>query len=102
MVNLLLTFQKVWLAITFFPIENQNELTRLRRLLSPFMESVRKCYVNEYIGPRQRETLCDAVINSVSSTVDPNLLVELNRLINLSQHNELVLGHQQQRQLSMK
>ena len=86
----------------FFPIENHNELTRLNRLLSPFMKSIRKCFISENIRSGQKSILCDAVINSASSIVDPNLLAELNRLTNLRQQNELVLGHQQQRQLSIK
>ena len=97
-----LKLSKVCLAITFFPIEDHIELTRLRRMLSPFMNNVRKCFVNQDPGANERETICDAVINSASSNVDPNLLIELNRLTSLNQQNDLVLGHQQQRQLSIK
>ena len=52
-------------------------------MLSPFMNNVRKCYVNQANGI-EREIICDAVINSASSNVDPNLLIELNRLTNLN------------------
>ena len=94
MVNL----RKVWLALCFFPIENHQELTRLQTLLSPFMRNIQKCFVTKSPNIWQRRTICENIVNSASSVVDPNLRNELNRLINQPQ-NELSLGHKQQLQL---
>lgn len=99
-IKLLLNSIKVWLAISFFPIEHHDVFTRLRELLSPFMKNIQKCYTNQYIDGRERGIICDEIINSASSIVNPTLLSRLNRLIN-QQQNELSLEHQRQRQLNI-
>ena len=92
---------KVWLAISFFPIECRYELTTLRLFLSPFMKNIQKCYKNQRTDKRQRKIMCDDVIRSASSVVNPTLLFELNRLIN-QQQNELTREHQRQTQLNIE
>ena len=65
------------------------------------MKNVQKCYEIGYIDRRRRGIICDEVINSASSIVNPSLLFELNRLINLP-HNELGLEHQRKLQLNIE
>ena len=92
---------KVFLAIFFFPIETHSELTRLRRLLSPFMKLIQKCYLNKTVFLKNRMRICQEIIFNASSDVDPNLVTELNRLTNLTS-SELASEHQLQRQFNRR
>ena len=69
--------------MTFFPIEDEIELARLRVLLSPFMKNVQKC--GEYNGDDEddagRGRIITDIINTASSDVDQELLDRLNRVM---------------------
>ena len=83
----------MWLALTFFPIENPSALTRLRSLLSPFMKNIQNCYQDGEIRRPERSHICEDVINTASSWVNPELKNELNQLICQPSNNSLKLEH---------
>ena len=65
------------------------------------MKKIKKCYVSGAVSERQRGIICDEIIVSASPNVNPNLVMELNRLINRTQ-TELTLEHQLQRQFNIR
>ena len=70
--------------MVFFPIEDEAELTRLRALLSPFMQNVRKCGEvkgNSTQSEEARERIIDDIINTASSDVDQELIDGLSRVM---------------------
>ena len=86
-----ITFKKVWLALTFFPIEDDAELTQLRALLSPFMNNVRKC--TEFNGDYRDTAGKDDIINTASSAVDQELIDRLGRVMIRTDNGTLNLEH---------
>ena len=98
--SLKITFKKVWLALTFFPIEDDADLTRLRALLSPFMNNVRKC--TEFNGDYRDTAGRDDIINTASSAVDQELIDRLSRVMNRTESETIKLEHNQLRGMNMK
>ena len=86
----------------FYPVEDQLGLTRLRSLISPFMTKIQQCFSTTSLNRRQKEEICDNVINSVSSFVDQEFLNELNQIIVKRENRTLGLEHDALRQFSIR
>ena len=95
-------FQKVWLALTFFPIEDGVELTRLRAVLSPFMLNVRKFGEYNGIDGTERVRICDDIINTASSDVDQELIDRLNRVMIRPDNEKINLEHDRLRAMNIR
>ena len=81
--------------MTFFPIEDEAELTQLRALLSPFMQHVRKCgeMNGNYRLADARGRIIDDIINTASSDVDPDLIDGLSRVMVRPENQTLNAEH---------
>ena len=83
--------------MVFFPIEDEAELTRLRALLSPFMQNVRKRgeFKGDYSRQSReaRERIIDDIINTASSDVDQELIDGLSRVMIRSENETLNAEH---------
>ena len=66
----MLTENKDWLFLAFFPQEDENELNRLRKKLTPFLKAVTKALSAELeIGfmHEMRESIMDEIIQNIPS-----------------------------------
>ena len=45
--------KKDWLKLSFFPIENTEELATLRSLMTPFMKNICRCYETKDIDTEE-------------------------------------------------
>lgn len=95
-------FWKVWLALTFNPIENESELRQLRALLSPFMQNVGKCGEYNRLNPSERECIVNDIIDTASSTVHNQLINRLNRVMNRTENETLNLEHNALRGMNIR
>ena len=88
----------------FFPIEDQSELARLRSFMSPFMISIRKCFSTIYniFDHTQVNRVCDDVLRSISSAVNPELLTGLNRIIARPENITIGLEQDALRRISLR
>lgn len=100
--NFKFTFAKVWLALTFFPIENEAELAQLRALLLPFEYNVRKC--GEFNGENrvEKERIVNDIINTASSTVDEELVNRLNRVMIRPENGTINLEHKRLQGINLR
>ena len=69
------------MSLTFYPVEENSMLQRLRQKLSPFLKAIQKCSTNTESNQAERENICDEVINTASSNVDNRLRIELNEVV---------------------
>ena len=93
----------MWLQLTFFPIEDKDELERLRALLSPFMKNVQKCGV--FNGSRYaagRERIMNDIIKTASSDVNKRLLDGLNRVMIRPENETINAEHDRLRAMNIR
>ena len=76
------------MALTFFPIEDGKELKELRKLKSPFMVNITKCFQTREIGKDDMEKICEQIVKTASSHVDPRLQAKLKHVIFKDGSNE--------------
>ena len=69
------------MALTFFPIEDANELEELRKLKSPFMMNISKCFETGEIEEDEMKKICEEIVKTASSYVDPELQAKLDHVI---------------------
>ena len=80
---------KDWLALTFFPVEDAKELEDLRKLRSPFMVNISKCFQTGKIEKGLIKKICEKIVETSSShRLDPNLHVKLEYIIFQNTLNE--------------
>ena len=79
---------KDWLAITFFPIEDEKKLEELRKLKSPFMMNISKCFETGKIEEDEMKKICEEIVKTASSYVDPRLQAKLKHVIFQDGSNE--------------
>ena len=91
----------MWLQLTFFPIEDEGELKRLRALLSPFMKNVQKCAVFNGLSAG-RERIMNDITNAASSDVDPKLLDGLNRVMIRPENETINAEHDRLRAMNIR
>ena len=89
----------MWLALAFFPVEDEAELTRMRALLSPFMKNVRKC---GEMNRKGRARIVNDITNTASSDVDQELIDRLNRVMNRAENGTLNLEHNALRAMNIR
>ena len=96
--------KKVWLALTFFPVEDDAELTRLRALLSPFMRNVRKCgeFNGGVLDNTERERIANDIINTASSDVDQELIDRLGRVMIRAENGTINAEHDRLRAMNIR
>ena len=74
--------KKDWLKLSFFPIESQEELKTLRSLMTPFMKNICRCYeTKEIYEEEEKKRICDEIIRTASSYVNPELKRKLDCII---------------------
>ena len=91
------------MALTFFPIEDPNELEELRKLRSKFMENVSKCFQTKSVikGVEMKE-VCQQIIKHASSHVDPKLKTKLEGVIFHQSNKTLNKEHEKLVDFNMK
>ena len=95
--------KKDWLKLSFFPIESEEELETLRSLMTPFMKNICRCYKTEYIDDKEKERICDDIISTTSSYVNPELKKKLDRVIfQVQSNNTLKLQQQDLENITLK
>ena len=94
--------ESVFLALTFFPIEDVAELTELRALMSPFMNNVAKC--GEYSGndDDERENIVNELIRTASSTINQELVDRLNQAMIRPENRTLNVEHDRLRAMNIR
>ena len=92
----------VWLALTFFPIEDEAELIQLRDLLSPFLQNVRKCGKYDGNVDYERRRICGDIINAASSAVDTELVDRLNQVMIRGENGTINLEHDRLRGMNVR
>ena len=94
---------KDWLKLSFFPIENEKELKKLRSMMTPFMRNIRRCYETAKIEKEEKKRICDGIIRTASSHVEPKLKQLLDHIIfQLGSNNTLKLQQQDLENISLK
>ena len=86
----------------FYPIEDQTELVRIRSFMSPFMINIQKCFSPKELYGHQKEQICDDVLNSINSAVNPALMTGLNGIIEKPENRTLGLEQGALRQISLR
>ena len=95
--------KKDWLKLSFFPIENTEELKKLRSLMTPFMKNISSCYETKEIGKKRRKRICKDIINTASSHVNPELKKKLDDVIfQIESNNTLKLQQEDLQNISLK
>ena len=95
--------KKDWLKLSFFPIENTEELKKLRSLMTPFMKNICRCYETKKIEKKERKRICDDIINTASSYVNPELKKKLDHVIfELGSNKTLKLQQEDFENISLK
>ena len=95
----------MWLQLTFFPIEDDDELARLRALLSPFLRNVQKCGEiqsrnnNDHVDQIKKRLTVNAIINTASGTIE--LVDRLNRVMIRAESETINLEHNQLRAMNI-
>ena len=82
----------MWLSLTFYPIEDDTMVQRLRQRLSTFLRAIQKCSLSMDYDGITKELICDEIINTASSDVDNQLKNDLNDL--MRQHDQQALHEQ--------
>ena len=70
MKQFLLTENKEWLFLAFFPQEDEHERNQLRAKLTPFLKAVTKALSVEleyekYLGRRMKSSITDDIIHNI-------------------------------------
>ena len=94
-----------WLALTFYPIEHDQELKQLRSKLPPYLEYVRKTFRNSFSIPfceRKTEAVCDDIIRTASSKVNLDLTIQIDSVLAQEPQNTLLKEHQALKQISIR
>ena len=56
--------------------------------MTPFMKNICKCYQTGKIKKGEKKNICNEIINSASSYVDPELKAKLNDIIFQAESNK--------------
>ena len=95
--------KKDWLKLSFFPIENTEELKKLRSLMTPFMKNISRCYETKHIDGEEKKRICKDIINTASSYVNPELKKKLDDVIfQIESNNTLKLQQEDLQNISLK
>ena len=89
---------KVWMGLTFYPIEDTAVLNRFRQRLCPFMKAIQKTTKSGLFQSDEKESICDEIIRTARSNQVNNQLSRewcqfirnpLNRTLD-SEHDNLI------------
>ena len=95
--------KKDWLTLTFFPIEDAKDLKEMRKLRSPFMVNISKCFQTGKIEKDEMKKICEQIVKTASSHVDPNLQAKLKHVIFQDASNETLKNeHEALKNFNMK
>ena len=71
--------------------------------MTPFMKNVSRCYETKTIDEKEKEQICDDIINTASSDVDPELKEKLDHVIfQIGSNNTLKLQQEDLQNISLK
>ena len=102
------------MALTFFPVEDANELEKLRKLRSPFMVNISKCFQTgtfkdvdkmfDKIISRLNEKchISYEIVKTASPDINPELKARLKHVIMQNESNTLKLEHEALGQFNMR
>ena len=91
------------MALAFFPIEDLYELSELRKLRTPFMMNISKCFQTGRIEKYEMKEICKRIVQTASSYVDPSLQAKLRHIIFDAESNStLKKEHEALGQFNMK
>lgn len=83
----------------FYPIEDGQTLKAMRALLSPFLQTIRKCHDAK---KHEVKSIFDVIVKTASNDVDPELLDRLNLLMNGSSQSELRKEHELLKKMNIR
>ena len=93
---------KVWLSLTHFPIENDNELKKLRDLLPQFLKNVQRCYSAGVLSQDEKIQLCNDILNTITSNIKPELVNAIFQCVSRPENRTLDLERNALQQMSLR
>ena len=96
--------KKDWLKLCFFPIENIEDLATLRKMMTPFMKNICRCYEIKTIDREEKERICGEIIKTASTYVNSELKSKLDHLIThqIDSKNNLKLQQRNLENISLR
>ena len=70
--------------------------------MTPFMKNVCRCYETKDIEEEEKERICDDIIDTASSYVNPELKTKIDNVIFQVGSNTLKVQHQDLEKINLK
>ena len=70
--------------------------------MTPFMKNICRCYETQEIDEEEKKRICDDIIDTASSYVNPELKTKIDNVIFHTGSNTLKVQHQDLEKINLK